>query len=836
MNKLRKANFRKGKVGLVVVTVFIVLAVFLLTVGVTLIVQVPDLFSKKEAELDSPHMNIAVIGREGIDFSDGIFERVAALDYVGKSVLKEYAMVQDESLFVIGNWSTERVALLNKDQDAEMMPKFVKTADGEGIPLYFNTYCEVQKIVAAGQKIHIKMHGTVYPAYVAGFYENVVNLYSTFDSIYTDEATYLLVKEMQSVDTQVGKVRGRFMELQFNKPYDFALRSQFTKDFEAIYEACRTEFIENLKAESPFPIPEEELKKIMVTSNRYGVEVAEAASEPYMLLLSVMMIVFSFVMTAIALIIINFLIRSGIEDDMRNIGILKGLGYTTKQLRGSYLTLYAIVVAAGSIFGMIAAILIIPVFEQILLFITNLPMRLFANGWAAVGSVALVILVALSAVWYTTRKLKGITPLYALRGAVSSHSFQKNSVPLETTKVGINVTIGLKTVVQNKRQSVMSFLIVLVMTLLTAFSFVMYYNMSVERSTMINLSGLENCDYTIYLNLPNNATQEDYDAIMQQMRDYPGVERLLDGGNGGNPFWINGDNFAVSRFAENYDDYVTNPVYEGRNPRLPTECAVSGDIRNALGLKIGDVVSLSLSEGNNDEQKIVKDFTVVGFIQGLYNQNTVFVTTDGYRSVSTFDNIFRNTSWNVYLEENSKSEFDIMAYRQKITELSNARFPDAENDVKIGLTDQKANIEDRVFKTVSPAATLLLNVILAVTAIVIAAVVFMIIRMKMIREKKNIAISKALGYTSFQIMHQTGLSMLLIALPAALVGGLLGGLLVNPFMNLIGGLLGLYKVGFVVHYGYILLVTVVLAALNYVVALLVSLSTRFITPRMLVAN
>lgn len=851
MAKLLKAHFRRGKAGLFVVTIFMTLAVFLFTVGLTFIIKVPNLFKEKLVEIDSSDImfNLTVpksISFQGstldVDFSKNLIEEVYNLDYIEKTSYSEYAFLQNATLFkTSGNTTISQPSFLNKDADIEMKPIFTKEIDGEGIPLYFSAHMKYQNFLRAGETFTLVLSDSdrEIPCYIAGFFESVQYLYFNYSLIYTDAANYEMFYRIQSEDP-LQKYLIKSINVKFNQEYDFNLRSRFISDFGEIYSNCRNSKIEELKSQfSPIPIPESILSNVSIGYGFKGIEETISASEPYMLLLSVMLIVFSLVMTVIALIIINFLIRSGIEDDMRNLGVLKGLGYTTRQLRASYLILYGILVGIGAILGMIIALATAPVFDKILILLSSIPFTIPPNGYAAVGSVLIALAVSLSAVWLITGKLKKVTPLYALRGAFTSRRFKKNSIPLEKSKIGINATIGLKTIVQNKRQSIMSFIILTVMTLLCAFSFTMFYNMNVDRSAMVQLAGQENYDIGVEVELPKDmATKENFNAIFDKIKDFPEVNRML------NPIydrmlgWINGEINVSFRTAKDYSVYNVDIVYEGRNPISATECVVSGDIRKALNVKIGDVLKLSLAQGDTDET-IEKDFTVVGFSQGLYNNRTISTTEEGYWSISTTDSFGSYDYRYVYLKDEYKngSNFDVFKndLSTRINAIIGEVFPELlAEEYKIYLSNRQAQLDDLVFKIVAPASSLLMNIIYVVTAIVVASVVFMIIRMKMIREKKNIAISKAVGYTSFQIMHQTGLSMLLIALPAALIGGILGGVLVNPFMNLIGGLIGLYKVSFGVNFGFIVLISVILGVLNYIVTLLVSLSTRLVTPRMLV--
>lgn len=813
MLKLLKANFKKGKIGLIVVVLFILIAVFLMTAGISVSLKANRYYADKMEEINSPHMFsflTVVKGAEGA--MDKFVDKMSKLDYV-ESIEAVDQLIVPYSDF--GACMTLNGASFGgmtfRQANHSHVPPMKKLADGEGVPIYLPSYYNISQDYQfqAGMPIHFNFKGVEFDGYVAGFYETILYLYSA--NFYTDATHYEFLKNLVEEHATASLMVSKMVEYKFTK-FDFEIQNTVWKDMIRISAESSSEFL------SENQIPGLDETNVKISNSVTDINGIISGSEPYLLLISILLIVFSLIITVIALIVITFLIRSGIKDDMRNIGILKALGYTTKELRLSYLLLYGILLGAGALIGMIVAVCMMPVLSDIIQIISNLYMSIPASAWGAVLSLIAVLFVSLGGVYVTTAPLTKITPLYAIRGAVETHSFKKNSFPLNKTKTDVNTALALKSIANNKRQSVMLWIIIFVMTFLCSFSGVIYYNMSVERSAIIDISGIEKADMT--LNLPTNATQEAKNRFLQHVRALDEVEEINVHTFTGEVVFV-GEYQAVSYMSPDYSKLRTNSIYEGRYPETAREVALSGLFAKQIGKKIGDVVTVI-------KDSIEIDCVITGLAQSLNSSQYVYMSSQLFVDLLgqwRYDGWVANFFY-IYLNKDTS----ISAFAEKLDKIAK------EEQMEIGYTNQRKTIEVNVFNIMTPASELLLTVIIVITAIIAAAVLFMVIRMKMLREKKNFAVYKATGFTSMGLMHQIGLSMLLIALPAAFLGSLLGGLLASPLISLFGVALGLMKITFLVNYWYVFFIFAGVSFLIYLFAVLSALSTKKITPRMLITD
>lgn len=108
----------------------------------------------------------------------------------------------------------------------------------------------------------------------------------------------------------------------------------------------------------------------------------------------------------------------------------------------------------------------------------------------------------------------------------------------------------------------------------------------------------------------------------------------------------------------------------------------------------------------------------------------------------------------------------------------------------------------------------------------------MIIKLKLLREKRNYAIYKALGYTTVDIMTQIAISMVILGAIESLVGALVGAFTTSPILSLFSGYIGAGHLDFVIPWGFTVAIIFGICALVYLVSMLCAISVRRIRPAM----
>ena len=147
-----------------------------------------------------------------------------------------------------------------------------------------------------------------------------------------------------------------------------------------------------------------------------------------------------------------------------------------------------------------------------------------------------------------------------------------------------------------------------------------------------------------------------------------------------------------------------------------------------------------------------------------------------------------------------------------------------------GFYTGRSLIEDTFLRTVETAADAVMAVFISITALVICLLLVMLIRLKLLREKRDYAIYKALGYTTTNIMTQIAIAMVILGLLGSLVGAIVGGLVTTPLLSLAGSIIGVGRFAFVIPWGYIVGIIFAIPLLIYIVSMLCAIPVKKIAP------
>ncbi|MDE6589573.1 MAG: ABC transporter permease, partial [Oscillospiraceae bacterium] len=162
----------------------------------------------------------------------------------------------------------------------------------------------------------------------------------------------------------------------------------------------------------------------------------------------------AFFVLLIALIVIASNIINYIQVNIKDLGALKAVGYTSRQLVGSLLVQFLGLSLLAAVAGAGLSYALFPGLNSMMIGQTGIPYAIrflplpFALTLAILGAA-----VAL-AVWLAARRIKQIEPITALRAGLSTHNFKRNHVPLDKTKVPLDFALALKTTLSGVKHNV----------------------------------------------------------------------------------------------------------------------------------------------------------------------------------------------------------------------------------------------------------------------------------------------------------------------------------------------------------------------------------------------
>lgn len=187
-------------------------------------------------------------------------------------------------------------------------------------------------------------------------------------------------------------------------------------------------------------------------------------------------------------------------------------------------------------------------------------------------------------------------------------------------------------------------------------------------------------------------------------------------------------------------------VVSGRLPRYKNEIMLSTGIAENLNVKEGDTLYVT-SQGER------MPFLISGIDQKITNMGLkAMLTEEGAKAL----NGSSSTSFiYAYIKEGADKE--------EVLERASKEFPQAK------VLDSQVQIEE-IMGGISATMFAICIVFVAITLFVVAMVELLLIKSKVIKERKNYGIQKALGFTTRELIIQTIMMNLPVIAPGALVG------------------------------------------------------------------
>lgn len=548
----------------------------------------------------------------------------------------------------------------------------------------------------------------------------------------------------------------------------------------------------------------ENYPNITMESNSYGI-VSQSRYISQMICSGVMAAMAFFILL-IALVVIISNIINYIQVNMKNLGALKSMGYTSGQLIHSLLLQFLGLTFIAAVVGIGLSYLLFPAVNAMMIAQTGIPYAMhflpvpFALTLAVLGGT-----VAIS-VFFASYRIKRIEPIAALRSGIQTHNFKHNHVPLEKTKAALNLALALKTTFSNVKHNITVCITMLVLSLVVAFSGLMTENVIVDMTPFLNLIAGETADSCI--SIQGDAERE----IFAKMQADSRVEKVYlytsqsVSHTGGAELLAN----ICEDFGKVNNQHV---VFEGRFPKYDNEIAIAAKYADENGLKIGDEIDMSV---NGKQEK----YLICGFTQISNNLGRdCLITRAGYERLGTL------TSTSYYI--NLTSETDIDTFNLEMKEI----FGDSVNSTMNFLAAIEGAADVYVM-----LMTIIVVAILVLSVIIIGFVLYLLVRTMLNNKLHDYGIMKALGFTTKQLVLQTALSFMPATIVSAAVGLTLSSIIINPLTALFLSSIGIVECTFTVPVGFIAIAGIGLVLCAFLTVCLLSLKIRRISPRALLTG
>jgi putative ABC transport system permease protein len=458
---------------------------------------------------------------------------------------------------------------------------------------------------------------------------------------------------------------------------------------------------------------------------------------------------------AVAFLCIRFTLLAKIEEDYREIGVMKAIGLRVSDIKKIYLAKYAAIAALGSILGFALSF----VFRGMLLENIRLYMgESESASFALLFGMICVILVFLAIIAYVNGVLgrfRKIPPAEAIRFGISQEKSSGGKFfSLSMNRLlSTNVFLGMKDVLA-RRKLYATMLAVLV---ISAFIIIVPQNLhnTISSNDFITYLGIGISDLRIDIQQTDNLTGKvaEIAAAMELDNTISKYVVLTT-----KTFTVKMDDGSEERIKVELGDHSVFPLAyaEGRAPAAENEIALSVMNANEMGKNVGDVIRLMV-EGQE------KTFLV----SGIYSD----ITNGGKTAKAIFSNTSANTMWVVISADLSD---------ESLIDAKTVEYKDKFDFAKVsGIDEYIAQTFGATIRSVGKAAYAAVVVALTITALI--TLLFM--KMLVTKDRYSIAVMKTFGFMNSDIRAQYITRSVFVLL----VGVFLGTLLANTLGEVLAG-------------------------------------------------
>lgn len=777
---LAAANLRRHKGAGFSLGLMVLIAALLLHLGMLSGSIVPRIFAQKINELHTPYSVTLLSDELGAPRQNEIEQYIK--NYPGVTQTQsERAIYLSSAIFALksgGNYSNSVIAESTNEAGTMGKLKFVGQKMPQTDTSIYVPFILQSKGYRLGDSFTITYSSKQYHFKIAGFTEDL--MFGLLDTggvrVYLPDSAYRrFVNELNDSATQAVLISARTEKI-----------SQASD----LYDNIHKNSSKNAKDSMLIGV--------------FGIDITKLATSMPVDIASAMEISFAFVVAFVLLLVVRFRIVNSIEEDMRNIGAFEAVGYTSRQIRGAYLLQFLMITLCGSVLGITLAYAAAVPYGKILTSETGIDWTCGFDLPVSLLTLAIMLFCTALVAFISTRRLRKLPVIMALRGGISTHSFRRNHLPLERAYGPLNLLLPLKNLLANVRHNVALVIILAAVSFASIFTCLLFYNFTIDDTAVIHTMGGETDDILVAAKTPDDAQ-----FLLSQLPKQPHITQAID--YGFMTFEADGKT-GYGRITTDYKRLRNNQTYAGRYPRHDNEAAIGGILAETLHKGIGDTIRISVG-GNS------ADYIITGLTQNISELGKgIHLTTAGLQRVQLQ---YRPALVYVYIEKGYNVNREIQALNEKYGSRISA------------ISNEQASTKSMLgtYETIVAGFSMC---VFAVMAVIVMLILTLITGAALVRRRREFGIEKALGFTTRQLMQQVSVSFIPVALIGSLIGSLAGWLWANPLMACMFRAMGIMKTDFYLPVITVPIVCVAIVLLSYIISLLAAGRVRRISPCALV--
>ena len=546
-------------------------------------------------------------------YSEDLLTKINKIEDIEKAETKKGIYTKVTINFNGSNQEQNQI-FYNMDEKAELNNiKIVEeTTDNVQNPIYLPSYIYLNSDYHLKDKYYVEIDENKYEFTVKGYVEEMQygNYSTSIIGLYlTNESYEYLAKDNKDLEVQTISVLSNNGEKSYN-------------------EIAKI-------------LPE---NNISIISKNYDTQV-KSTRLIITNLLVIILLAFSVLILVISLLVSKFKIENEIEEELTNMGVLKALGYTNRQIIFSVMFPYIIIGTIASLIGIGLSYLLIPVVSNIITMQSGFTwVQNFDSTSMIITLLSILVLIAIFT-YMASKKIKKLNPINAIRGISQNEKKQKNHFEIEKTKGNIGFNLTLKNFANSAEQNILLGLVIFFLSLLASFSSMLFYNININPMNFVNTLVEEHPSVILY----------DASDIKDEILKMDEVKNAIYYDENQSAT-IENNSYKVF-VSESFQNLANDLCYEGRNPKNENEIAIGNSVSEKYGLSVDDTVIVK-REGKEASYKIV------GLIQSVNNSGEVLeLTVEGFRKLNKD---YNSNSLYVYLkDENERLESELIDMKEE---------------------------------------------------------------------------------------------------------------------------------------------------------------------------
>ncbi|MEK5194327.1 ABC transporter permease [Bacillus sp. FSL M7-0884] len=488
-------------------------------------------------------------------------------------------------------------------------------------------------------------------------------------------------------------------------------------------------------------------------------------------IIAAVLIIISALLMLIASLCIRFTIMTSMEEEYREIGVMKAIGITSKDIQKLYVTKYVVISAGGCICGYILSLFVTKIFTSNITLYMGAADKSILHNVVPLIITTLLFLVVILFCRIILRDFRGITAIDALqsRDKLGKRKI-RNSFSLNQSKFkNVNIFIGIQDVIKRfKLYRVLSIVLIIAVFMIVVPVNFLY---TIQSPKFVNYMGTGKSDIRIDLQQTENIEKRFKDVI-SYLRNDDEVEKYA-------AFvtitfkMVNADGIHENLNVE-VGDFTQFPLdnIQGMAPKNKNEIALSYMNANELKKNVGDKIIL-FAEGKEN----------VLTISGIYQD----VTNGGKTAKVSFSYNNENILWYV-VNVDMKPTVNL---KEKVKEYKH-------NFSSVKITDTDDYLTQTLGETIKQLR-LVTQVAILIAILISVLITAMFFKMLLAKDSSQILIMKSIGFSYKDIRIQYIIRSIVIVLLGIVTGTCIAAMFGEMLVSWLGSFMGAAHIKFVVN-------------------------------------